>query len=177
MASDSRRSALSNPAPAPSASVPASARWATRGALLVLDGFVAVISIWGAIWVAPTLPLAWLRGGPIELFADWTVPAILLGVLVGGCAVLAFVAVLASPPIGALMSACLGMFTVLFTLVEMLFIGFTPALYPDQWQAWHQVAFLVVGAAGAVVGAWLWRTETGAYRVAWPPFRTTRPAF
>jgi hypothetical protein len=44
-----------------------------------------------------------------------------------------------------------------FELVEILVVGFTPALYPTQPVAWLQVFYLLVGTALAILGADLWR--------------------
>ena len=51
---------------------------ATRIGLLILNGFVAISAIAGAIWVVPTMPMEWIKYGP---FTDWTIPAIALEAL------------------------------------------------------------------------------------------------
>ena len=126
----------------------------SRIALLVLHGIVAVTAIGGAIWVVPTMPLEWIKAGP---FDDWTIPAIVLG-LVGILAAIAFVGVIARPWLGALASVVAGAAMVTFELVEIAVVGWTPAdpALNGQFQAWLQPIYLVVGSAQIVFGVRLW---------------------
>jgi hypothetical protein len=57
---------------------------------------------------------------------------------------------------------------VAFELVEIVVVGFTPAQTPDQFPAWLQVVYLAVGAALVLLGARLWKAETGSYALRWP---------
>ncbi len=127
-----------------------------RGTLAALAAMVALAAIPGAIFVVPTLPRTWLHQGLIAPFADFAVPALTLGVLCGGGAVLTFVTVLRRPRIGALVALVAGTMMVGFELVEILVVGFTPVLYPTQLASWFQIVYLVVGAAMAVLGEILW---------------------
>ena len=87
-------------------------RWrAARAVLVVVEAFVALTAIGGGIALAAGLeggrfPLAWLAGTP---FADYTVPGLLLAVLVGGSASVAFVALLVRPAAGAAASMAAGL--------------------------------------------------------------------
>ena len=171
MALDTRRP--TSPASVPSMSVgPAGApehkRRPARIALLVLVAFMALTTISGAIFVVPTIPRAWLHQGLIAPFTDFTIPALALGILCGGAALVTFVTLLIRPRLGALMSIVAGVFMVGFELVEILVVGFAPVMDPTQPPAWLQPFFIVVGAAIALLGARLWKAETGSYRLRSP---------
>lgn len=125
---------------------------------------VALAAIPGAIFVVPTLPHAWLHQGLVAPFADYTVPALALGVLCGGGALLAFVTVLRRPRIGALVALVAGTTMVGFELVEILVVGFIPVLYPTQPASWLQVVYLVIGSAMAVLGELLWLVDQSTTR-------------
>lgn len=131
----------------------------TRVALVLLAAFMALTTISGAIFVVPTIPRAWLHQGLIAPFADYTIPALALGILCGGAAVAAFVTVLVRPRLGALVSIAAGVLMIGFELVEILVVGFTPIIDPTQPQAWLQPFFIAVGAALALLGARLWKAE------------------
>ena len=139
------------------------AKLGPRWALVALAAFVALTAIQGAIFVVPTMPRSVLRKGIMALFPDFTIPALALGVLCGGSALVAVVTLLLRPRIGALASMVAGAFMVGFELVEILVVGFTPAQTPDQFPAWLQVVYLAVGGALAMLGARLWKAETGSY--------------
>ncbi|HEV2404787.1 MAG TPA: hypothetical protein VGR88_05015 [Ktedonobacterales bacterium] len=145
-----------------------SAHRGLRWALVALAAFVALTAILGAIFVVPTMPRSVLHKGVMALFPDFTIPALALGVLCGGSALLAVVALLLRPRIGALAAVVAGAFMIGFEVVEMLVVGFTPMQTPDQFPAWLQVVYLAVGGALVVLGARLWMAETGSYRLAWP---------
>jgi hypothetical protein len=142
--------------------------WGLRGALAALAAFMALTAIPSAIFVVPTMPRAALQQGVLALFPDYTIPALGLGVLCGGAALLAFALVIVRPQFGALASASAGVFMIAFELVEIVVVGFTPAQSPGQVQAWLQVVYLVLGAVLVVLGARLWKAETGSYALRWP---------
>jgi hypothetical protein len=142
---------------------------AIRIGLLVLNGFVAVSAIAGAIWVVPTMPLEWIKFGP---FTDWTIPAIALG-FVGVLAAVAFGAVLVRPWLGALASVVVGSAMVVFELVEVGVVGWTlgdPTL--PTFQASLQLVYIVVGSLQALLGLGLWL----ATRDTAPPIAVIHPA-
>jgi hypothetical protein len=126
----------------------------TRIPLLILHALVALTAIGGAIWVVPTMPLEWIKAGPFE---DWDIPAVALG-FVGLLAVAALVAVLRVPWLGGLASIVAGATMIAFELVEIAVVGWTPAdpRLNDQFQAWLQPVYLIVGAAQLVLGLRLW---------------------
>jgi hypothetical protein len=130
-----------------------------RGTLAVLAALVALTTIQGAIFVVPTMPRMALHQGLLALFTDYTIPALVLGILWGGSVLLAFVLVLVRPRIGAMVSVVAGILMVGFELVEIVVVSFTPVLYPTQPVAWLQVLYLVVGSAMALLGGLLWKAE------------------
>jgi hypothetical protein len=142
----------------------------SRIALLVLHGIVAVTAIAGAIWVVPTMPLEWIQTGPLD---DWTIPAMALG-FVGVLAAIAFVGVIARPWFGALASVVAGAAMIVFELVEIAVVGWTPAdpALNGQFQAWLQPIYLVVGSAQLLFGVRLWMVR----RSEAPPLPLIHPA-
>lgn len=133
--------------------------WRMRLTLAALELFLAATTIWGAIFVVPALPHDYLRWG---LFSDFTIPALALGVLCGGSALAALVAVLARPRLGALIAVVSGVMMIGFELVEIAVVGFTAVMSPEQPVAWLQAFYLAFGAAVMLLGARLWKAETGA---------------
>ena len=142
---------------------------ATRIGLLILNGFVAISAIAGAIWVVPTMPMEWIKYGP---FTDWTIPAIALGG-VGVFAAATFVALLWRPWLGALMSILAGVAMVVFELVEIGVVGWTlsdPTL--SGFQKSLQLVYLIVGSGQALLGWFMWRST----RESAPPLPILHPA-
>lgn len=142
---------------------------ATRIGLLILNGFVAISAIAGAIWVVPTMPMEWIKYGP---FTDWTIPAIALGA-VGVLAAAVFVALLVRPWLGALGSIAAGVAMVVFELVEIGVVGWTlsdPTL--SGFQKSLQLVYLVIGSTQALLGWRLWL----ATRASAPPLPVLHPA-
>jgi hypothetical protein len=151
----------------------------SRTALLILHAIVAVTAIAGAIWVVPTMPLEWIKAGPLD---DWTIPAMALG-FVGILAAIAFAGVIARPWVGALASVVAGAAMVIFELVEIAVVGWTPAdpALNGQFQAWLQPIYLIVGSAQLLFGVRLWMVRrSGAPALPLihpaPPMVTGRPA-
>jgi len=116
-----------------------------RIALFVLQTFVALTAIDGALFVVPTLPAEWLESGP---FADYTVPAMALGLFVGGTAIAALLALLVRPALAGLASIAAGIVLIVFELVAI-------AAVDSGWDepvAWLGVLYLVIGVLGIVLG-------------------------
>lgn len=129
---------------------------ASRGVLAVLTAFLAVRTIAGALSVVPALPAGWLEG---SVFPGYTIPALALGVVAGGLAVLAFAAVVARPELAGLAAVLAGLAMVAFQLVEILAVGSSLAEYGVQEPvAWLQVVYIVIGLLTAGVGLALWRS-------------------
>src|SRR5579883_267565 len=95
-----------------------------RAAVVGVDLFEAVSAIVGAVGLIAgfmAIPLSILSGTP---FADFTVPALLLGVVVGGSALVAAIITAFGPPrFGPLASAIAGTITVGWLIIEMAMIG------------------------------------------------------
>jgi hypothetical protein len=108
-----------------------------RIALVIVDLFAAVSAIVGAVGLLVgymNIPLSVLGGTP---FADFTVPALLLGIIVGGSALAAaLVALFRLHRIEALVSAAAGCTMVGWMAVEVAMIGLV---------IWVQAAYFVVG--------------------------------
>ncbi|HZC04087.1 MAG TPA: hypothetical protein VE338_00445 [Ktedonobacterales bacterium] len=136
-----------------------------RATIVALEAFIATTAISGAIFVLPTIPAEWLQRGLITPFTDTTIPALALGVLCGGSALAAMVAVAFRPRLGALLAMLSGVIMVGFELVEIVVVGFTPLLYPTQPPAWLQPFYIALGLAVAALGARLWKQQTGSWRI------------
>jgi hypothetical protein len=127
-----------------------------RIALVVVNLFAALSAIVGAVGLLVgymEVPLSELRGTP---FADFTVPALLLGIVVGGSALAAAMIVLfGSQRIQALASAAAGCIMVGWMMVEIAMISlniWVQALY-------FAVGLLMIGLAGLL--QWVESHETG----------------
>jgi hypothetical protein len=111
---------------------------------------VLLTALQGAIFVVPNLPAAWIKGTP---FADYTIPALALGIVCGGASLMAGLAVMFRPLLGAALSVLAGIVMIGFELVEIAVVGFTLATYgPGTPQAWLQVIYLAVGTAITLLG-------------------------
>jgi len=108
-----------------------------RIALIVVNLFAAVSAIVGAIGLLVgfmNIPLTELTGTP---FADFTVPALLLGIVVGGSALVAAIIALFGPQrFEALASAAAGCIMVGWMAVEIAMVGL---------DIWVQAAYFAVG--------------------------------
>jgi hypothetical protein len=108
-----------------------------RITLIVVNLFVALSAIVGAIGLLVgfmNIPLSELTGTP---FADFTIPALLLGIVVGGSALVAAVVALFGPRrFEALASAAAGCIMVGWMTVEVAMVGL---------DIWVQAAYFVVG--------------------------------
>ena len=122
--------------------------WRLRIPLVALEVFVVLIAIYGALY-----------------------SALALGIVCGVGALIALISVLAWPRIGAIASMIAGVAMGISALVEMLVVGFTAAMHPTQPEAWFQLFSFIAGLAVFLLGARLWKTETGAYRFTWQALR------
>lgn len=145
----------------------ASSHRGVRAALITLEAFQAATAIPSAIFVVPNMPREVLLHGPLTLFSDYTVPALALGVLCGGGALVALGAVVARPKLGALLSIAAGLAMTGFEVVQIAAIGLTALQTPADPRSWLQEVYLAAGGAIAILGARLWKAETGSYRLTW----------
>jgi hypothetical protein len=125
-----------------------------RTALIVTDAFLALSAIGGGIgllagWIK--VPLYLLKGSP---FPDYTLPAILLGSVVGGLALAGGLATLYHEPLAVRVSAMAGFAVMLFVAVEAIAIGI----------AWLQLVYFVVGVV--IVGLAMYLSARATKRAA-----------
>ena len=130
----------------------------TRVALVVVDLFAAVSAVVGAIGLVVgfmNIPESVLSGSP---FTDFTVPALLLGVVVGGSALAAATIEVFGPRrFMALASAAAGCIMAGWITIEVAMIGLGSWLQP----LYFGVGLLMIALAGL-----LWRATTRAAAVA-----------
>ena len=127
----------------------------TRRALLGLDLFLGCTAVAGGValllgWLAPPLDL--LQGSP---FADYTVPALLVIVVVGGCGLSAAWLVRHRMGAGVGASAVTGCAILCFEAVEISVIGFSAL----------QVVYAAVGVLilGTAARLWSQQNASGAH--------------
>jgi hypothetical protein len=123
-----------------------------RTTLIAVDLFAAVSAIVGAVGLLVgymSIPLSALNGTP---FADFAIPALLLGIVVGGSALAAAViALFGSRGIVPLASAFAGSVMVVWMTVEVAMVGLV---------VWVQAAYFVVGLLMIGLAGLLQRTES-----------------
>lgn len=128
---------------------------ATRVTLVAIDLFLAVSAVVGAIGLVVgfmNIPLSVLQGTP---FADFTVPALLLGIVVGGSALAAAaIAVFGPRRYETLASAGAGCIAVGWMIVEVALIGLG---------SWLQPLYLAVGLVIIGLALLLERAKSGAF--------------
>ena len=116
-----------------------------RAAVVVVDLFAAVSAIAGAVGLLVgfmNIPVSVLHGTP---FADFTIPALLLGFVVGGSALIAAAIALLGPRhFEALATAAAGCVMVGWITVEIAMIGLGSWLQP----AYFVVGLVMIGLAG-----------------------------
>ncbi len=133
--------------------------WKTRTGIAFLDLILAVTALFGALTVVPVLPRDWIAG---SIFSDYTIPALGLGVLVGGSAAVATVAVLFRPKVGAAAAMVSAVMIIGFEVVEIVAVGFSPLTQGGAYpQSWLQVVYIALGLVLAALGASLWRAQGG----------------
>ena len=125
-----------------------------RIAVIAADLFEAASAIVGAVGLVVgfmNIPVSVLATTP---FTDFTVPALLLGFVVGGSALAAgILTALQLRPLDALTSAAAGCITVGWLTIEIAMIGLG---------SWAQVFWWLVGAVMVILAVLLWLAETRA---------------
>src|SRR5579864_5916740 len=125
-----------------------------RTAVIAADLFEAASAFLGAAGLLVGfmgIPVSILIGTP---FTDFTIPALLLGVVVGGSALVAgIIAALALRPYDAFASGVAGCITVGWLTIEIAMIGL---------QSWAQVVWWLVGALMIVLAVLLFEAESHA---------------
>ena len=139
---------------------------ATRATLVVLQAFVAFTTIFGALLVVPTLPLEWIQRGPMS---DYTIPAIVLGVVCGGTALAALLLLLVDSENAGAASMVAGAMVIAFELVEILVVGLSIVVHgADNLVSWLQVFYIGIGIVAVVLGYRLWHLATTPWTVRRP---------
>lgn len=127
-----------------------------RGALVVVDLVAALSAVVGGIAVAVgwiEFPAEWLEGTP---FTGYTIPALVLCLVVGGSAVLATVVTLHRADVGAAASAVAGVVMMGWIVGEVAMLG------PHGAYTWLQPAYFAVGLAMAALALATVRPELAA---------------
>jgi hypothetical protein len=128
-----------------------------RIGVVAVDLFEAASAIIGAVGLVVgfmTIPVRALSGTP---FTDFTVPALLLAIVVGGSALLAAgIASFGPRRFDAFATAVAGCITVGYLTVEIAMIGLV---------AWPQVVWFMVGLLMIGLAALLWQAESHAPRL------------
>jgi hypothetical protein len=116
-----------------------------RTVLLDLNLFLGATAVAGGVGLLTGLikiPLSSLAGGP---FSDYTVPAVLLVVAVGGTSLLAAWFVHLKLSVGVPASVVAGAAIIVFEIVEWSVIGF----------AWLQAAYMAIGVLIISLATWV----------------------
>jgi hypothetical protein len=131
-----------------------------RIALVVLEAFVALGAVAGGIALltgvfAQGIPVAWLAGTP---FSDYTIPGLVLAIVVGGGMFVAAATVFIQREWAVLLSAVADMFMVGFEVVEAVSVD-SKAGNGLPLVAGLQLFYVVLGLAIFGLAAYLWKTE------------------
>ena len=100
---------------------------------------------------ADPFPPAWLAGTP---FTDYTVPALLLAIVVGGSALLAALLVLRPGRAGILATLAAGLIMAGYIVGEVLILKQTP-----PGPTWIELIYFGLGLTIFALGAYLWVAE------------------
>jgi hypothetical protein len=129
-----------------------------RLAVVLLGALIAVSAVGGALGLVGgglQFPLAWLEGTP---FPSYTVPGLILGVVVGGSALVAALLVVRRHRLGVLAAVGAGLIQVGWIVGEVVLVGTSPGVMITL-----QVLYFALGAALAALAADLWlRTARSA---------------
>ena len=123
----------------------------SRRALIILDGFAMVTTLIGMCilvfgW-SYRFPMSWLQGTP---FADYTVPGLILGLVVGGSAHVAMVATIKSDSVGAIASMIAGVIMMGWIVGEYLLIP-EIRFFSNLATNWQQGLYFLVGLVMVVL--------------------------
>jgi len=123
----------------------------SRRALIILDGFAVVATLIGMCMLVfgwgYRFPMSWLQGTP---FADYTVPGLILGLVVGGSALVAMVATIKSAGTGAIVSMIAGVIMMGWIVGEYLLIP-EIRFFSNLATNWQQGLYFLVGLVMVVL--------------------------
>jgi hypothetical protein len=125
-----------------------------RIVIAVLTSFIALTAIGGGVAIltgADPFPPAWLAGTP---FPDYTIPALLLAIGVGGSALLAAVLVLRPGRAGILATLAAGLIMAGYIVGEVLILKQTP-----PGPTWIEIIYFGLGLTIFALGVYLWLAE------------------
>jgi hypothetical protein len=143
-----------------------------RIAIGMLTGFMALSAIWGGIAMllgvyrngvlieagtGARFPVAWLQGTP---FSDYTVPALVLALVVGGSALMALLTIFTGRRAGVIASLAAGLLLVGFIAVEITTLEQVPA-GPTPAEA----LYFGIGLSLVALAAFLWLAEYRGHHV------------
>lgn len=122
----------------------------------LVTGFIALTAIGGGIALLVGLenarfPLEWLEGTP---FKDYTIPALLLAIVVGGSALVACVAIFLGHSLALLASMVAGVIMIGYIVVEVLIFKQVP---PGPTVT--EYLYFGLGLVTFVLAGYLWITE------------------
>lgn len=129
-----------------------------RITLVVLEAFVTLTTIAGGVGLltgAIQFPPGLLQGTP---FSDYTIPGLILAIIVGGSSLFATATILTGREVGVLSSVLAGLLMVGFEVVEVVVIdrfGGSWLLLAVVLQAFYSVLGLMIFG----LAAFLWMTE------------------
>ena len=122
----------------------------SRTALTIVDGFAGVTALIGMAMLLTNwpvrLPLSSLAHTP---FGDYTVPALILGLVVGGSALLAMGAMIGRASVGPILALIAGAIMICWIVGEMTLLPTN--LFTDFATDWLQGVYLLVGVAMVVL--------------------------
>lgn len=133
---------------------------AIRILLLVIEAIIGLGAIGGGIAILTGsfnqwLPLAWLQGTP---FNDYTIPGLILLLVIGGGMVLAAATILIQHEWSVLLSAAMGLVMIGFEIFEVAIIDRYPdAIVPSSLS--QQAIMSVLGLCIFGLASYLWFSE------------------
>ena len=156
-----------------------------RASLLCLDAFLAATAMYGSIFVVPCQNVELLAGSP---FTSYLVPGLVLGLFVGGTALVATLTLLGNGRFGAALSIIAGSGIIVFEVVETAVMGLDvwlhmlhlgpavdvakygtmagiPSFQGVPLPLWLQPFYIVVGAATVALGPRLMTRSATAARL------------
>lgn len=125
-----------------------------RIAIRILAGFIALTAMGGGAAMlagVDQFPLEWLRDTP---FTTYTLPALLLILVVGGSSLLAVVLVFRKQRVSAFAPIAAGLIMMGFIAVEVVILKQTP---PGPTVI--EVFYFILGALNLLLGGYLWLTD------------------
>ncbi len=123
-----------------------------RIAIGVLAAFIALSAIGGGIAMligADRFPLEWLRNTP---FSDYTIPALVLAIVVGGSSLIAAVTIFTGRAVGVLASVAAGLIMAVYIVVEVLSL-------PAPARSWVEGVYFGLGLLIFGLATYLWMVE------------------